>query len=362
MTKLLEVLGKFSPHGTADILYMPDLTLWYEWHSRRGTLPSRWAGLSIAEIARDMGVPAWTTVRPWRAEHDGVSFETQESDGERLVQYETERGTLRARWSLGPDGDWWQMEYPVKDASDLPAALSIVEARRYVPDPERLDNLADSVGDDGVVAIQLPRRPYSDLLHEFLGWDQGLMLLVDKPAEIGEMLSLLEVKLAALELELLALPGDLALAPDSLDGQFISPPAFGRHMKESYRKSAERLHAGSKAVVVHVGGPVRRLLAELAASGVDGVEGIAGPPQGDVSLSQGRELAGSSCTLWGGISQDVLLKAHSQDAFEAAVREAVEQAVGDPRAILGVADKVPVDADVDRLVAIPSLIEASGGQ
>ena len=356
-----EVLAKLSPDGSRDLLYMPDLTLWYEWHASRGTLPERWQGMSIADIARDMGVPAWTAIRPWRVEHDGASVVTQEQEGKRVVRYETEQGTLQARWSLGPDGDWWQMEYPVKSASELPAALAVVEARRYVLDPDRLGDLQESVGDDGIVAIQLPRRPYSDLLHEFLGWDQGLMLLADEPPEISEILRLLESRLAALEPELASLPGDIALAPDNLDGQFISPTAFRTHMEDSYRESAKRVPGHGKRLVVHVGGPVRRLLPGLASAGIDGVEGIAGPPQGDATLSQARELAGETCTLWGGISQDVLLPAHSQAAFEAAVRQAVGEAAKDPRAILGIADKVPVHADADRLAALPSLIREAGG-
>ena len=120
------------------------------------------------------------------------------------------------------------------------------------------------------------------------------------------------------------------------------------------------MHSQGKRMVVHVGGPVRRLLPGLASAGVDGIEGIAGPPQGDATLAQSRELTGATCALWGGISQDVLLPAHSQAAFEAAVHQAVGEAADDPRAILGIADRVPVDADVDRLAALPCLVREAG--
>ena len=60
--------------------------------------------------------------------------------------------------------------------------------------------------------------------------------------------------------------------------------------------------------------------------------------------------------MWGGIPQDLLLSAHGCAAFEAAVRQAVEEALGDGRTILGVADRVPVDADLERLEALPALI------
>jgi len=39
------------------------------------------------------------------------------------------------------------------------------------------------------------------------------------------------------------------------------------------------------------------------------------------------------------------------------VFQAVQESKGDGRTILGIADKVPVDADISRLEAIPQLIE-----
>ena len=45
------------------------------------------------------------------------------------------------------------------------------------------------------------------------------------------------------------------------------------------------------------------------------------------------------------------------EEFETAVASAAQEAAGDGRIILGVADRVPVDADLGRLEAIPGLIE-----
>ena len=90
---------------------------------------------------------------------------------------------------------------------------------------------------------------------------------------------------------------------------------------------------------------------------MDGIEGIAGPPQGDLTLAQAREIAGPELTLWGGIPQDFLPGTRKREQFEASVAQAVQEASGDDRVILGVADRVPVDAELSRLEAVPSLIE-----
>jgi len=67
-------------------------------------------------------------------------------------------------------------------------------------------------------------------------------------------------------------------------------------------------------------------------------------------------------TLWGGIPQDFLLATRSTEEFETAVIQAVQESKEDGRIILGVADKVPVDADLSRLEAIPQLIEKALAQ
>jgi hypothetical protein len=357
MTHRTAILSRFSDSGGGEsTFYLPDLTLWYDWHQSRGTLPPAWQGRSLPDVARAMGVPVWLPVRPWQVEHSGVDIVVVEREGERVVRSITSAGELVARWTVGPDGDWWQTEYPVKDSGDLPAALEVVKARSYRLDPAHPVHLKADVGDDGILALEIPRRPYSDLLHEFLGWSEGLMLLYE--AAVQEMLAVLEDKLQPLVQEVAQLAGDLVFSPDNLDGQYISPRMFKKDLSASYLRTAEILREHGKRLVVHVGGPIRHLLAPLAEAGVAGIEGIAGPPQSNATLTEAREIAGEGLVLWGGIPQDFLIDSHDRQAFENAVGQAVQEVRVDGRMILGVADRVPVDAELDRLQDLPRLIEA----
>ncbi len=355
MTLNADILARFSGQADGYPLYLPDLTLWYDWHQERGNLPQKWQGYSLPQVARAMGVPVWLPARPWRVETPGIEITTTEQAGERVIRSETPAGGLVARWTIGPDGAWWQTEYPVKTREDLAAVLDLVRARTYVLDTSELDRQREMVGDDGVLALQIPRRPYSDLLHEFLGWGEGLLLLGEPLVE--EIIAALESTLHDLVQAVAGLGAPVVLSPDNLDGQYISPAAFRTYLADSYRRTSEALHRHGQVLVVHVGGPVKRLLAPLAEAGVDGVEGVAGPPQGDVSLSQARQTAGPGLTLWGGIPQDYMLAARGREEFEAAVAQAVREARGDGRTILGVADRVPVDAELSRLEAIPGLVK-----
>ena len=129
------ILARFRSGGPTAPLYLPDLGLWYEWHVSQDTLPEEWRGYSLPEIARALGVPIWLPVQPWQVELRGVDVTVAETEKEKVTRVETSNGSLSARLVLGPDGDWWDDEYLVKSADDLPAALEWARAHKYRVDP-----------------------------------------------------------------------------------------------------------------------------------------------------------------------------------------------------------------------------------
>lgn len=360
MTARQDILSRFRGDGNETVLYLPDLTMWHAWHQERGSLPPDWQGRSSQHIARELGSPTWWAARPWRMDLVGVEVLTEDRPAEKLIRYQTEAGTLSEKWTLGPDGDWWRTEYPIKTAADIPAARMMVAARSYAIDAADWEQQQSALGENGVLAIEIPQSPYSDLLHTILGWGEGLMLMLgDQRTSILDILEIMESQVQDLARKIATLPGEIVLAPDNLDGQFISPPVFRDHLAQNYRRTADVLHQQDKYLLVHAGGPIKRLLEPLSAAGVDGVQGVAPPPQSDASLTEARQAAGPDLTLWGGIPQDFVLAERSQAEFEAAVRDAVGQARGDARTILGVADKVPVLAELDRLKSLPRIVAES---
>jgi hypothetical protein len=74
MTLKAEILARFSGEAGTQPLYLPDLTLWYDWRQRRGTLPDQWGDYSLPQVARALGAPVWWVVRPWRVETRGVDM------------------------------------------------------------------------------------------------------------------------------------------------------------------------------------------------------------------------------------------------------------------------------------------------
>jgi len=350
-----EILNHFRSVPTATEttpLLLLDMTLWHQWHHSRGTLPPDF-GSTLPDAHRALGTAIWAPFRPWRVEYEGIEVTTEETAEAHDIRYRVQGHTLLARWTRGPDGDWWQEEYPVKSLDDLRLAVEIAASRRYVINTEGLDAWLASVGEDGVVPLELPMQPYSDLLHTLVGWGEGLLLMRGAGKDlVNTIIAELEAKLRALVPQIAALPGDLLLAADNLDGQYISPRIFGEHLAQSYAATAASAHESGKHLVVHIGGPGRRLAPLLAEAGVDAIQGVSGPPQGDATLTEARESCGPEVVLWGGVPQDLLSMAREYEMFERSVREVVDVAAGDSRVILGVADRVPPQAELERLKAL----------
>ena len=119
MTFKSEILARFNGEASSQPFYLPDLTLWYDWHAKKETLPAPWYQATLAQITHDLGVPTWLTVRPWSIETPGIDISITELEKERIVRIEASSGVLESRWTIGPDGAWWQTEYPVKNPADL---------------------------------------------------------------------------------------------------------------------------------------------------------------------------------------------------------------------------------------------------
>jgi hypothetical protein len=330
---------------------MPDLSLWFEWHSKRGTLPEAYRERSLVDITSALNCPTWTVCTPWQLDYDGVDVTSEKSETQQVIRYHAKSGVLSEIWSLGPDGDWWQTEYPVKDEDDLDAAEEIVKAMQYRLKPSKPTE--DDSNSRIIDVIQLPKTPYSDMLHTMLGWSDGLMLMMAEEDRLTELLEVMEEKRYELIQNLAAgFSHSIFLAPDNLDGQFISPAAFKNHLESSYQKACETLHRHDSFLWVHIGGISKHLLPLLAGSGIDGLSGISGPPQSDATLPEARKATGPDITLWGGIPQDYVMPMVDLSLLIKSIEEAKSFAESDNRAIIGIADHVPVDVEFSRLKEI----------
>jgi hypothetical protein len=257
---------------------------------------------------------------------------------------------------VGPDGDYWQVEYPAKTVDHLRVVRDYAEALRYEIDLDELATVTRMVGDDGVVAVELPAHGFQTLLLEFLGFSDGLMLLAEAPEEIEAIVGALRRARSDLLGRLCDVGNPIFYSPDNLDGQFVSPGLFDAYLADDYSQTVADLETAGKHLIVHAGGPIAPLAEAVARTGVHCVAGVAGPPQADLELAAAREKMGESVVLWGGIPQDFLLPETPESELDASVRAALDQARRDPRIIIGIADHVPPEMERNRMERVVELM------
>ena len=331
--------------------FLPDLRLWYQWHDSKNSIPPKYEGEDLASVSRAIGVTPINYVRPWTTEVTGGTNEREKSSDGKRWTFGSEDEHLTAVWSIGPDGDYWQTEYPVKSAEDLAIVAKYLDRRKLSYSPSQT-----SAESDTVEIIELPSRPFAWFMLELVGFSEGLMILMDAETEVLDIIAKAEADLSELISTICAAnPGSILLSPDNLDAYFISPGYFETYLAASYDGLATIADEHDCCTVVHAGGPVAGLAPLLADSRIDSIVGVAEAPQGDAGIKQIRELTQERIVPWGGIPQDFLLpQTKESDAIDGARRIASE-ARDSGAALLGIADHVPIEADIDRLATIASL-------
>jgi hypothetical protein len=350
-----DIMSRFTSQGSSEPIFVPDLSQWHRRNIRAGILPERYTDWTLAEIYRDLELPIWQVVRPWRVQVMGLDSEEHETETGRVRTVETIAGVLTWRWERAPDGGWRQVEYPIKNAADLPAAVEWARALGCSLDTEGLTELEMSIGDDGILAIEIPPRPLMNVVSRMLGWE-GRLDLLEEPA-IKHITEHLEQRIQPLITSLAQISVSVHYAWDQLDGAVIPDTLFRQYLLPSYQSTMEELRDYHKRLVVQARGPIQTLLQGLADAGVDAVAGFSCPSEGEGSLADLHELADGRITLWGGIPGEMLLPETDRETFEECVREITRVAQGRERLLLGVSGGVPVQAELARLQAVPYLMQ-----
>jgi uroporphyrinogen decarboxylase len=168
------------------------------------------------------------------------------------------------------------------------------------------------VGDDGQVIAGELYSPLK-LLHLVMGPIETTYLLHDHPERARELLGRHEVAMLDLVRQLAGAGVRVVMAMDNLDTTF-HPPRLVEQCSASFYEQASRLcHASGSLFFIHACGRQRANLARIAAYGVDGLEGVAFPPLGDVELDEAMRLSGDRMILSGGISATEFQRLHTRE-------------------------------------------------
>lgn len=382
--RLLAILGGQTPDR---LPFLDRLEAWHAAHRRAGTLPARFAGLSLTDVHRAVGMGQQRFVVPYGLRLRGVEVvsrfnaETPRRESEPVIlefpgmwdfvpadragvtvtELRTPVGTLRLRQELLPEGVAsgtapYLREHLIKDSSDYATAEWIIEHTEFVPRYERLEAEESVIGGDGCVVPLLHRIPFQQVLLEYLGEAPLFFALHDRRPAVERLLHVLDEQLQ----EILRRLADLRVAyvefPDNLHGAMTNPRLFQQHCLEAYRRYTEELHRQGKRVGSHTDGDVGSLLGLLRETGLDVCESISPFPLTSRTFGEIWEAWRGGPLIWGGIPSPLLEARTPQAEFETWI-DKLFSTVGTAPIILGVGDMVMGNCLIERVEAIAQRVE-----
>jgi len=356
--------------GKSDAMpWFADLTYWCSSHKAMGTLPSKYEGEGRINLYKDLGCGAHEELYGGVAkfEHTLVKtsvHEVPEPDGGRTTHtvYRTPLGELRKvdRSSMVSYSKA-TMEYPVKSEEDLKILRYILKDLKVKSDEEAYEHqneLMRAWEGWGIVSSLPPRTPVSRLIVEWAGFANVVKLQWRSREEFDETVQVMSEVDDPIYEAIEESPARFVYFGENLSSELISPTMFRTYHDPYYRRRASQLHASDKVIYVHIDGSLRGLLPLLGPTGVDCAQSLTPAPFGDVAVRDFRELAGEEIVLWGGLPGVLFSEEYPFEMLEQTLKDVIECYLTESKFIIGVADQVPPDGEIDRVKMVTGIVES----
>lgn len=345
------LLAVFRGEKPERVPWTGDLTYYQAGREALGTLPERYRGVDgLTRLHRDSGTGRTFYVRPvLSVERDPALFGyEQRRDGDRVHEtWRTPEGILSGVRRYAGDGvSLAPVEYPVKTIGDVPAMCAWFEGARYHPTYEGFHESERGWGDDGYPFIGTARTPLAEFVVGWAGVANFAYMSVDAPEELERAFDRLRWAQAEMWRLYAEAPGLVVEIGDNLSAA-AQASHFRRYSFDHYRHLADLMHAHGKKLGVHIDGSLRGLLHLLPRAGLDFVEAVTPAPVGDMGFAEIREAVGPECIVMGGMPGAMFALPFAWPEVREHVRRAMQVLGRDGRFILGVADQVPPDGDLD---------------
>ena len=339
--------------------WFADLTYWYHAQKLSHALPPQYEGDEGAiKLHADHNVGYYLGYASvWSDTRDNVNVSTSTDAQITTTRWQTPVGEIWGQTKFLPDtASSAPLTWPVTSTDDLSVLRYIADATRSTPTYERYELLLRLSNGHGHPTVLPPRSPISQMLAQWTGVTNLTYLAADSPTELELTLTALGRAADGAYEAVLGCDTPFVELPDNLTGEVVTR-LFERYQFDYYLRRIEPLHAAGKIVGVHLDGTMRGILPLLVKTGLDFIESITPKPIGDVAVEDLRDLAGPNIILFGGIPGAMLAPPFTADDIRRQVELVIEHHWQRGRFILGVADQVPPDGDMNLVRLIGDLCE-----
>ena len=281
-------------------------------------------------------------------------------DGRRIEHYEvhTPSGLLTTAEAIMPGEDTvWELEPLVKSVEDAekllaaPARFDPPDLSRYMAEREQVAALAVPV-----IFVSSPLVMVSRLtgFQRFLEWTLTEPALVDRlmrtaQERVAERLAYILAHGAG---PIIRFGGCEQATPPMLSGRM-----FDRYILGYERPLWQQVREAGCVLWVHCHGRVRTVIDRFVDNGVQLLDPVEPPPQGDITLAEARRAARGGLTLIGNIEWSDL-EHRTADEIEVLVRRAIEEA-GPDHFVLGASAEIIAEPNEHVYANVERFLEAA---
>ena len=176
-----------------------------------------------------------------------------------------------------------------------------VKSRNWVFDDEKYNQVTESLGEHGVVVAGEFFSPLK-MLHLTMGPVNSVYFLMECPDQALELIEMHERAQIDCIRHCVEKGVKVVMAMDNLDTMFHPPDFVSAYSASFYEKASAICHDNDARFFIHACGQQKANLELISGCGVDGLEGVAFPPLGDVELHEAMKLSGPDFIITGGIS------------------------------------------------------------
>jgi uroporphyrinogen-III decarboxylase len=346
------------------IPWIPRPEIWYQAHKRQGTLPQDFQGLSLQEVRHQLGMGTWHNMPIYRTELRDVETHIQQHGRDTVTEYVTPRGTVSTRYResehLEEHGMIGQtVEKMIKGPEDYAVVEYLIQHTEIIPEYDAFRAQEEAIGDDGYPMVYSAMDPISQLMLDYVGYNQVYYHLHDYPKQVARISEVLEEQAARIQQVVLDSPARLVMCGSHFSSM-MTPPKIFRQMMPYYQSFSERLHQQDKLLVCHADADTSLLLELLVEAGYDLMDSFVTAPMVPVTLAQARAVFGERVIVWGGLPSTLLCDPTTDEEFEDYMMYLFQTIAPGDAFILAVADNIMPETKLERLYRVVELIEEYG--
>lgn len=310
------VLNNQNPSG---IVYAPNYWQWFSHHQNHGTLPAELKSCtSQLDMIKYLGLDVFSRNVYCRQDEywfggiceeyfDGIEVEVTESiEKQNKItdkKYHLRKGILTEQLQyVFTESTVVQKKFLITDYNEQSRLLEqFVACRKWDFREARYVTIKEKVGEEGMVIVGDFFSPLK-MLHLVMGPILSVYFLMEEPDFAKSLLDLHEKAQLDLVRQVVSRGVKVIMAMDNLDTMFHPPDFVEQYSASFYTKASAICHEFGAKFFIHACGNQRENLPLIAGYGVDGLEGVAFPPLGNVELDEAMRLTPDHFIISGGIS------------------------------------------------------------